>query len=99
MHTQEILALVQQHAAGATARNRLAELLNHMILHDFEGLVQLLYRQDVPERQVRLLLQQHAQQDAGQLLAELLVQRQCEKEAARKQYRQPDEDIPEADRW
>lgn len=79
--------------------NRLAAVLNHLVEHDFESLVQLLYRVDVPEKAVRQLLQQEPTRDAGLLLATLLLDRQAAKDATRNQFRQSGDDIPEEDRW
>lgn len=80
---------------------RLARVLNDAILHDFESVVRLLYRVDVPENRVRLALADAQQEgsDAGTVLARLLLEREREKAASRARYRQPPEDIPEDERW
>ncbi|TCJ13552.1 hypothetical protein EPD60_12195 [Flaviaesturariibacter flavus] len=77
---------------------RLAALLNEAILHDFESVVRLLYRVDVPEKKVRAALAEN-NADAGTVLARLLLEREREKAASRARYRMPDEDIPEDERW
>ena len=81
-----------------TIRARLAQHLNDLLLHDFAALVQVLYRVDVPEANVKTVLQQNPGTDAGELLADLLLQRMKEKEAVRKKFPTPP---PQADeeRW
>ena len=79
--------------------NQLSVLINELILHDFNALLQLLYRVDVSEREVKSLLQQQPHQDAGMLLARMLLQRQKEKAALRRQFNQDSSGIPDEDRW
>jgi hypothetical protein len=59
---------------------KLAHYLNHLMLHDFSQLVQLLYRIDVDEKKVKAVLQQNPDKDAGNLLAQLLIERQKAKD-------------------
>ena len=79
-------------------RDQLAQLLNHLLLHDFGALVQALYRVDVSEKKVKAVLQQNPGVDAGELLADLLIQRQEEKMAIRKTFQTPPADTEE-ERW
>ena len=81
-----------------TIRSRLSKELNHLLLHDFGALVQLLYRVDVPEAKVKDVLQQNPTTDAGDLLADLLIQRQEEKKAVFKTFDSPPADADE-ERW
>lgn len=103
MHEAIILSLLSQPATGEQNQQelkiKLAALLNELIQHDFHALVQLLYRVDVPEKQVKQLLQQQPGTDAGILLATLLLKRQEEKEALRQQCSNNDAHIAEDDRW
>ena len=79
MQTDEIISLLNttpaSHEAEEQQLQQLAELLNDLVLHHFDVLVQLLYRVDVPEQEVKKLLQQQPKQDAGLLLATLLLKR------------------------
>lgn len=99
MHPNDILAIVHNPQRSPTDVERLAALLNQLVAQDFAGLVYLLYRVDVPEQQVRSLLQNQPHADAGDLLATLLLQRQAQKEQSRQQWRQQDTDIPDEERW
>ncbi len=78
---------------------RLAELLDHLIRDDFSGLVRLLYRIDIEEARLRYLLQQHKGEDAGRIIARLIIDRLIRKIETRKQFSTGREDIPEEDRW
>ncbi|RYE02197.1 MAG: hypothetical protein EOP50_00615 [Sphingobacteriales bacterium] len=77
---------------------RLVRVLNEAVLHDFESVVRLLYRVDVPEKKVRAALAA-SEADAGTVLARLLLEREKEKAASRARYRQDPGDIPEDERW
>src|SRR6476469_6663360 len=77
---------------------QLAASLNEAILHNLDGVIRLLYRVDVFEKKVRAALAQTTE-DAGTVLARLLLDREKEKAASRARYRKPDEDIPEEERW
>jgi hypothetical protein len=98
---EEILGLLQQAKPGENNNEKFLEELirrvNHLINTDFEKLVQLLYRVDVSESKLKKILQENAGDDAGKLIALLLIERQQEKLASRKQ---PPADIdPEHEAW
>ncbi|GAA4743836.1 hypothetical protein [Flavisolibacter ginsenosidimutans] len=78
-------------------RKELAAYLNHLILNDFSALIQLLYRVDVSEQKLKTVLKENPQADAGELLAELLIQRQKEKTGTRKNSSLADEPSGEED--
>lgn len=77
----------------------LAESLNSLIRDDFNGLVQLLYRIDVEEPRLRYLLQQHKGEDAGRIIARLIIDRLLKKIETRRQYSVGKKDIPEDEKW
>lgn len=77
----------------------LAERLNSLIRDDFNGLVQLLYRIDVEEPRLRYLLQQHKGEDAGRIIARLIIDRLLKKIETRRQYAADKKDIPEDEKW
>lgn len=79
-------------------KKQLAVYLNDLLLHDFPQLVQVLYRVDVPEKKIKTVLQQHPSTDAGELLADLLLQRQAEKKASRHRFQSPP-DTSDEERW
>jgi hypothetical protein len=78
--------------------NLLAERVNWLIVHDFDTLVRLLYRIDVPEAKLKKLLQDHPDADAGLLIAAMIIDRQRQKIESRARHRQPKADDDE-ERW
>jgi hypothetical protein len=78
-------------------RQWLSDRINYLLLNDFNQLVQLLYRVDVDEMKLKNLLRDHPQTDAGVLIADLLIQRQKEKQNTTAPVNPPD-DIPEEDK-
>jgi len=64
----------------------MAEKVNHMIRTDFGGLVQWLYRIDVNEGKLRQLLQVNPGEDAGRIIARLIIERQWQKIQTRRLY-------------
>lgn len=68
----------------------LAEKMNRWILTDFNALLQFLYRIDVSETRVRNLLKENPDEDAGRLLAKLVLERQWQKVQTRRQFKSGD---------
>jgi hypothetical protein len=83
----------------ATLKQQLAQYLNHLLLHDFPALVQLLYRVDVPEKKLKAVLADHAGEDAGVLMADLMIERQQQKMEARKNFRVKERYDDGEERW
>lgn len=79
----------------------LSHRINELISSDFSRLLTLLYRIDIDETQLRRLLRDHSDQDAGLIIARLILSRQREKAAAREAFKRSanDSDIPEDERW
>ncbi|HEY6062022.1 MAG TPA: hypothetical protein VIV35_00335 [Chitinophagaceae bacterium] len=80
-------------------QQKLALHVNHLINHDFEKLVSLLYRIDVNEKKIRQLLGQKEGENAAGLIADLIIERQLQKIKSRQQFRQRDNDIDENEKW
>ncbi len=76
----------------------LATYINGLIKNDFEKLIRYLYRIDVSEAKLKSLLQQNPQEDAGNIIAALIIERQEQKIKTRRQFNQRDNDI-EAEKW
>lgn len=64
----------------------LAEKLNTLIRNDFNALVQLLYRIDINETRLRQLLADNTGEDAGRIMARLIMERQWQKIQTRRKY-------------
>ncbi|HEV2480535.1 MAG TPA: hypothetical protein VGS79_12755 [Puia sp.] len=89
----ELTAAGGEHPASLTEHeleNLLAEKINILIQRDFGALVQLLYRIDVSENRLRGMLDDNKGEDAGRLIARLIMERQWQKIETRRRYRQDD---------
>ncbi len=78
---------------------RLAAYINELITNDFEKLVQLLYRIDVNEAKLKMLLQSSPHEDAAKLIADLIIERQMQKIKSRKQFSAEAMDETDAEAW
>lgn len=77
---------------------QLVDYINHLLLHDFKRLLQILYTIDVDEQKLKKCLQQNPKTDAAVLIADLLIQRQEEKIKSKQEFKQ-DTNIPENEKW
>lgn len=98
---ESLLAELPENASEEVLIQILAERINQLISSDFSRLLTLLYRIDIDEIQLRKLLREHADQDAGLIIAKLILARQREKAATREVLRKSaeDADIPDDERW
>ncbi len=80
-------------------RKRLAVHINHLIQHDFQKLIFILYRIDVSEKKLKTLLQDNVGEDAGGLIASLLIERQLQKINTRREYRSRATDEGSEEKW
>jgi hypothetical protein len=81
-------------------RQQLIDYINFLLLEDFNRLLQLLYRVDVSEQKLKLLLQENPSTDAAILITDLLIARQEEKIKLRTGFSSQDPgNIPEEDKW
>ena len=78
---------------------QLSDRMNQLIKSDFEKLVSLLYRIDVSEQKLKSLLQQFPGEDAGNIIASLILERQEQKLKTRKQFSQRDNESDEEEKW
>jgi hypothetical protein len=70
----------------------LAIAINELIKNDFSKLVQLLYRIDVSEAKLKYILQAHPNEDAGKLIAAVVIERLEATKKAREMFSTPKED-------
>ena len=75
----------------------LSYYINDLITHDLNKLMSLLYRVDVSEKVLKENLREQ-NQEAGLIIAELIIDRQLQKTKTRKQFKSGD-DIPENEKW
>ena len=79
--------------------HELAAYINSLIQTDFEQLVRILYRMDVSEPKLKQLLRENPDEDAGKLIARLMVERQHQKIQTRKMFRDAEDDDGGEERW
>lgn len=79
-------------------KEMLAKHVNHLLQTNFEQLVNLLYRIDISEKNLKALLAQNPQQDAGDIIAVLIIERQLQKMKSREQYKTKD-DFEGEEKW
>jgi len=85
--------------SAAEIHSQLAEYVNRLIQKDFEKLVSYLYRIDVNEQTLKTLLQQNQQEDAGNIIATLIIERQLQKIKTRQQFSRRNDDVDEEEKW
>jgi len=105
MNEELITAINKEMAIGLPGKINLDELIekltqyiNHLIQHDFEKLVALLYRIDINETKLKELLQRYSDKDSGGIIAQLIIERQLEKIKSRQQFNSKD-NISEEEKW
>lgn len=107
MKNAELVRLLNKELASDFAENRsydeihdqLADYINHLIKTDFEKMVTYLYRIDVSEQKLKLLLQQFPHEDAGNIIASLIMERQEQKLKSRELFSQQPGDFDEEEKW
>jgi hypothetical protein len=71
---------------------QLSDYINQLILANFERLVQLLYRIDVSEAKLKYLLKENPNEDAGRIIALLIIERQIQKIKFKKEMSENERD-------
>jgi hypothetical protein len=70
----------------AALETLLAEKFNVLIGKDFSALVQFLYRMDISETRLKQLLKENAGEEAGRIIARMVIERQLQKMETRRLY-------------
>lgn len=104
MSTNEVEYILQHITSSLTTpqtkaiQQQLEVLINDLIQHNFERLVQLLYSIDVNEKKLKQLLNDHPQTDAATIISHLIIERQLQKLQTKKQFKSNDT-IADEDKW
>ncbi len=95
---EELATRLPAVASLEALRLALAQWVEEKLQHDFEGLIRLLYRVDVDEEKLKFFLREKTGEDASQIIADLIIERQVRKWEFRQQFRQepPPPDDPES---
>ena len=81
-----------------TIKEQLVDCINYLLVHDFQQLVQVLYRVDVDEKKLKQTLAENKDTDAAILITDLLIHRTEEKARMKKLYKRND-NIKDEDKW
>jgi hypothetical protein len=79
--------------------NQLAYEINQLILINFERLIQLLYRIDVSEVKLKTLLKENPKEDAGKIIATLIIERQLQKIKYKTSSTETSQDNCDEEKW
>jgi len=79
-------------------KQELVDKINELINSDFQKLVSILYRLDISEPRLKLLLKENPNVDAGLIIADLMIERQLQKAKSRQEYKR-DENISDDEKW
>jgi hypothetical protein len=98
--------LLQEWAVEALPRPSMDELLekltariNDLIDRNIDRLLSLLYTIDISEKKLKTLLQANAGEDAGRIIARLIIERQLQKIKTRKEFKPGEASGPDEERW
>lgn len=80
-------------------KQRLADHINYLILHDFNQLVNYLYRIDVQEEKLKQLLISHPGEDASLIIANLAIERLARKIKSKKDFTVNGDGINDDEKW
>ncbi|HSU28728.1 MAG TPA: hypothetical protein VLJ68_10125 [Chitinophagaceae bacterium] len=83
----------------AAWKEMLAARISDLINHDFQKLVNTLYRIDVDEIKLKKWLEENPDEPAGQVIATLMIERQIEKIKTREQIKKKDGPIAGEEAW
>ena len=79
--------------------SQLSTYLNTLIKNDFNKLITSLYRIDVNEEKLKLLLQENPGENAGNIIATLIIERQQQKIKSRQHFSQSHNKFDEEEKW
>ena len=67
-------------------QEKLTSFINELIVNDFQRLITILYRVDVDEKKLKRILKENIETDAGEIIANLIIEREIQKIETRKQF-------------
>jgi hypothetical protein len=95
----ELLVEIAAHKSYKEIHTQLSIYINTLIKEDFDKLITYLYRIDVNEQKLKSLLQKTPGEDAANIIATLIIERQLQKIKTRKQFSQRDNNFNEEEKW
>lgn len=80
-------------------RQQLSIHINELIKNNFEALLALLYRIDVSEKKLKDVLSNNSTCDAGDIIADLIIERQQQKITFKKQFTNKSSGNSNEEKW
>ena len=77
----------------------IAENINYLITNNFPKLVSVLYGLDISEDKLRNILADNVGKNAGEMIADLIIERQLQKIESRKGFKNKNGKISEDEKW
>lgn len=96
---KEFLLCLPENISISDLKQKLSEHINYLITNNFNQLVSLLYHIDISESKLKALLKENASENTGDIIAELIIERQLQKIKTRQQFKQRDSSIPDEEAW
>ena len=98
---EEIIATSNrlQFQNSVDVRKQLILLIDQLINSDFHALVQLLYQIDVHEQRLNKVLKDNLHNDSAPLIADLIIERQLQKNESRKQFSPGKDKYSNEEKW
>lgn len=93
-----LFSLPENLPQGAPFHKLLSEKINELIIHHFEELIRILYRLDIDEKKLKEILATNIDEDAGVLIAEMVIEREQKKAETRKLFKKSG-DAGDDERW
>ena len=90
---------LDENISEESLKEKLSFHINKLIQSDFNRLVSVLYRIDISESKLKLLLKEHPGRDAADIIAELIIERQLQKIKSRQEFYRNDKNIKDDEKW
>lgn len=94
----DLLLSIADIAGLAEIEQAVKQKVSELLQADFNALVTLLYRIDVSEKKLKLLLETNKDTDAADIISRLIVERQLQKIKSRNEFRS-NNDVSEEEKW
>ena len=79
-------------------KGNMSKYINYLIQHNFNQLLNHLYRIDINESRLQQLLRENTGEDAAQIIAQLIIERQLQKIQTRREFKKNDNESGE-EKW
>ena len=86
------------HTDYAVCLELLAKKINTLVIEDFPGLINILYRMDISEMKLKDLLEKNPGEDEGMIIAKMMMEREEQKIRARRENK-TGENISDEESW